>query len=392
MSSRTLIIGGGIGGLAAALACSGIGNEVELFERSTEFAEVGAGIQLGPNVMKVLYGWGLKGALQAVAAFPDRLQVRDAISSAELGVLRLGAVAVQRYGSPYATIHRADLQALLLSAVRQQGTAQLHLQSEFASFEQRDERVVLQTTDGRVVQGDALVGADGLWSSVRQHLLNDGTPHVTGHLAYRALVEQSSLPQRLRSQQVTAWLGPEFHVVQYPVRRGAWLNVVAIVQGRIVGDVEHWDHTAHAARLRDRMTATCPALQDLIQAIDHWRLWGLSRRPPMQGPGEQAQGRVALLGDAAHPMLPYLAQGAGMAIEDAHALAQALHSCGSDVPGALKSYANSRWHRNARVQAGAIRNGEIFHATGLLRWGRDAAMKLLGERLLDLPWLYSGPS
>jgi salicylate hydroxylase len=112
----------------------------------------------------------------------------------------------------------------------------------------------------------------------------------------------------------------------------------------------------------------------------------------MQGPGEQAQGRVALLGDAAHPMLPYLAQGAGMAIEDAHALAQALLSCGSDVPGALKSYANSRWHRNARVQAGAIRNGEIFHATGLLRWGRDAAMKLLGERLLDLPWLYRGPS
>ncbi len=392
MSCRTLVIGGGIGGLAAALACSGIGCEVELFERSTEFTEVGAGIQLGPNVVKVLHGWGLKEALQAVAAFPDRLQVRDAISGTELGVLRLGAVTVQRYGSPYATIHRADLHALLLSAVRQQGAAQLQLDHELASFEQQDRGVTLHMTDGRIVQGDALVGADGLWSSVRRQLLNDGKPHATGHLAYRALVEQRSLPERLRSQQVTAWLGPEFHVVQYPVRRGAWLNVVAIVRGRIVGEVEHWDHSAHAAELRDRMTATCPSLQDLIQAINHWRLWGLSVRAPMQGPHEQAQGRVALLGDAAHPMVPYLAQGAGMAIEDAHALAQSLRICGSDVPSALKNYANSRWQRNARVQAGAIRNGEIFHATGLLRWGRDTAMTLLGERLLDLPWLYRGPS
>jgi salicylate hydroxylase len=391
VSSKTLIIGGGIGGLAAALACSGVGSDVELFERSTEFTEVGAGIQLGPNVVKVLHGWGLQDGLQAVAAFPDRLQVRDANLGDELGVLRLGAVTVQRYGSPYATVHRADLHALLLSAVRQQGAAQLQLDSELASFEQHDRGVTLHTTDGRVVQGDALVGADGLWSSVRRQLLNDGTPQATGHLAYRALVEQSSLPERLRSRQVTAWLGPEFHVVQYPVRLGAWLNVVAIVQGRIVGDVEHWDHSANAAKLRDRMTATCPALQDLIQAIDHWRLWGLSRRAPMQGPGEQAQGRVALLGDAAHPMVPYLAQGAGMAIEDANALSEALRIGGSDVPGVLKSYANSRWQRNARVQAGAIRNGEIFHATGLLRWGRDAAMKLLGERLLDLPWLYRGP-
>ena len=390
MTKRTLIIGGGIGGLAAALACSRAGAQLELFERSPEFTEVGAGIQLGPNVVKVLHGWGLQDALAGVAAFPDRLQVRSATSGAELGVLRLGAVAVERYGAPYATIYRADLHALLLAAVQKRTGVRLNVNSAVVSFVQHAEGVNLQTADGREAQGDLLVGADGLWSRVRQQLLNDGAPRATGHLAYRAMVPQHSLPAHLRSQQITAWLGPLLHVVQYPVRRGEGLNVVAIVHGRMDGDVEDWDHSANAAELRRAMAATCPSLQELIHAIDHWRLWGLSIRPPMRGAHEQAQGRVALLGDAAHPMLPYLAQGAGMAIEDADELGRALASAGLDIPAALKHYAARRWQRNARVQAGAIRNGQIFHARGLLRWGRDAAMKLLGERLLDMPWLYGG--
>lgn len=392
MTKRTLIIGGGIGGLAAALACSRAGAQLELFERSPEFTEVGAGIQLGPNVVKVLHGWGLQDALAGVAAFPDRLQVRSATSGAELGVLRLGAVAVERYGAPYATIYRADLHALLLAAVQKRTGVRLNVDSAVVSFVQHAEGVNLQTADGREAQGDLLVGADGLWSRVRQQLLNDGAPRATGHLAYRAMVPQHSLPAHLRSQQITAWLGPLLHVVQYPVRRGEGLNVVAIVHGRMDGDVEDWDHSANAAELRRAMAATCPSLQELIHAIDHWRLWGLSIRPPMRGAHEQAQGRVALLGDAAHPMLPYLAQGAGMAIEDADELGRALASAGLDIPAALKHYAARRWQRNARVQAGAIRNGQIFHATGLVRWGRDAAMKLLGERLLDMPWLYRGLS
>jgi salicylate hydroxylase len=390
MSRRILIVGGGIGGLAAALACSSDGHEVELFERSAEFTEVGAGIQLGPNVLKVLYGWRLQEALAAVVAFPDRLQVRSATSGAELGVSRLGAVTVQRYGFPYATIHRADLHALLLAALQRQTTALLHVNSEVNAIEHNDEGVTLQTVDGLQVEGDVLIGADGLWSRVRQSILGDGAPSVTGHLAFRALVLQSSLPQRLRSQQVTAWIGPNLHVVQYPVRSGEWLNVVAIVHGRTQGDPSSWDHSTNASELRRNMMSTCQALQDLIHAIDFWRLWALSIRSPMRGPGEHAQGRVALLGDAAHPMVPYLAQGAGMAIEDAQALAGALQDKAGDVPVVLQNYANARWQRNARVQAGAIRNGEIFHATGLMRWGRDTAMKLLGERLLDLPWLYRG--
>ncbi len=389
MTKKTLIVGGGIGGLAAALACSQAGQSVALFERSAEFTEVGAGVQLGPNVVKVLQGWGLQAALAQVAAFPERLQIRSAMSGAELGVLQLGASFSARYGAPYVTIHRADLHALLLGALTQQSGAQLNLNSPVDRFVEHEAGITLHTADAREVQGDVLLGADGVWSRMRQQMLNDGGPQPTGHLAYRAMVMQSSLPASLRSQHVTAWLGPKLHVVQYPVRGGEWLNVVAIVQARMTGDIQNWDHSANAGDLRRLMATTCPPLQNLIQAIEAWRLWGLSIRPPLRGAHEQAQGRVALLGDAAHPMLPYLAQGAGMAIEDAAELARSLATADA-VPTQLGQYAHRRWSRNARVQARAIRNGQIFHATGPVRWGRDAAMKLLGERLLDVPWLYRG--
>ena len=393
MSLRSLIVGGGIGGLAAGLACSRAGAQVSLYERAGEFSEVGAGIQLGPNVVKVLHGWGLNDALAQVAAFPNRLQVRSAMSGAQLAVMRLGTVTVERYGSPYATIHRADLHAMLLAALTQQSGVQLHLGSAAAGFVQQADGVTLHLSNGRAAQGDLLVGADGLWSRLRQQLLNDSPPHSAGHLAYRALVPQHGLPARLRSGQVTVWLGPRLHVVQYPVRRGEWLNVVVIVHGHTAGDVEQWDRNADAADVQDAMAATCTPLQDLIHAIETWRLWALSIRAPMRGAHEQAQGRVALLGDAAHPMLPYLAQGAGMAIEDADELGRVLAGAQDplhDVPALLRQYALRRWQRNARVQARAIRNGQVFHATGLVRWSRDRAMKLLGERLLDLPWLYRG--
>ena len=391
MGKRIAIVGGGIGGLAAALACSRAGSTVKLFECSQEFTEVGAGIQMGPNVVRVLQGWGLSDALRDVAAFPEHLQVRSASSGAELGVLRLGATTVQRYGAAYATIHRADLHALLQTALKCSSEVELNLDSELVAFEQGDSGVKMQTASGQQVESDLLIGADGLWSRVRQQLLDDGVPVATGHLAYRAMVPQKVLPAKLRSQHITAWLGPALHVVQYPVRGGDWLNVVAVVQGEMVGDIEYWDHAANVVKLRRSMAQTCLPLRELIHAIEHWRLWGLSIRPPARGANEFARGRVALLGDAAHPMLPYLAQGAGMAIEDAQTLAQCLQDDLLPVPEALMRYANARWQRNARVQARAIRNGQIFHATGLIRWGRDAAMKLLGERVLDVPWLYRGP-
>jgi salicylate hydroxylase len=395
-SRQTLIVGGGIGGLAAALACSRAGSRVALFERTPAFAEVGAGVQLGPNVTRVLHGWGLQAAMAHVAAFPERLQVRNAVSGAELGVLRLGDAAVARYGAPYVTVHRADLHSVLLAAVHENPLVELHLNHTVQGFQQQADQVRLNLCNGLGAlserTGDVLVGADGLWSQVRQQLLGDGAPVATGHLAYRGLVRQSSLPVHLRSQQVTAWLGPRLHVVQYPVRGGEWLNVVAIVHGQMNGPAENWDHSANASDLMAHLAATCAPLQDLVQAMPDWRLWALNIRPPMRNALEQARGRVALLGDAAHPMLPYLAQGAGMALEDAHEIGVALAQATDprrDMSALLARYAVKRWQRNARVQARAIRNGEIFHATGWLRWGRDVSLKLLGERLLDMPWLYA---
>jgi salicylate hydroxylase len=388
---QVLIAGGGIGGLAAALTISRVGAQVRLYEQADEFSEVGAGIQLGPNVTRLLRDWGLETALADVAAFPDALQVRNAMSGDDVGALRLGTSFVQRYGAPYATIHRADMQQLLLDAVRHRTDTRLYLQSRIEHFSQDDEGVTLQTTDGRQVHGDMLVGADGVWSRVRALLLNDGSARVSGHLAYRAMVPQHSLPAPLRSQRITVWMGEKLHLVQYPVRAGEWLNVVAIIHGRIdKGDLESWDHGANAADLRAALSGTCKSLRDLVGAIPQWRLWPLCDRPPMRGAHEQARGRVALLGDAAHPMRPYLAQGACMAIEDAAELGRVLSRSDLELPQALGQYAHKRWQRNAQVQTHAIRNGEIFHSTGLLRWGRDLSIKLLGERLLDQPWLYRG--
>lgn len=404
MSQNVVIAGGGIGGLAAALACGRAGCHVELFERAAAFAEVGAGIQIGPNVTRILHAWGLADTLATVAAFPDCLQVRDAMSGRELGVLPLGKTAVQRYGAPYATLHRADLHQLLHAAVRQQTSAILSLDNAVTGFVQTPGRVEIQTRDGRAFGRDMLLGADGLWSVVREGLLADGPPRVTGHLAYRAMVSQAALPAHLRSQRITVWLGRRLHVVQYPVRGGEWLNLVGIVQadadpspqavatpaGAGASDAADWGRHTSASRLRTALAGTCTPLQDLVGAMEEWHRWVLCDRPTVRRANQLARGRVALLGDAAHPMRPYLAQGAGMAIEDAGALGRVLADSPLDIDAALRAYADTRWQRNARVQARAERNGEIFHARGLMRAGRNLVMGLLGERLLDLPWLYRG--
>jgi salicylate hydroxylase len=218
-------------------------------------------------------------------------------------------------------------------------------------------------------------------------------PRATGHLAYRGLVRQADLPAALRSDEVTAWLGPRMHGVTYPVRGGEWLNAVCVVEGARAGDARHWDHAANAADLESALGPVCAELLDRLRAVPAWRLWMLHDRPPLRDAGLMAAGRLALLGDAAHPMLPYLAQGAGMALEDARELQRVLAVADGrliDVPTALRRYALNRWARCARVQRRSQRNGVIFHAGGPLRWGRDAAMALVGDRLLDLPWLYRG--
>jgi salicylate hydroxylase len=388
--ATVLIAGGGIGGLAAGLAASRAGCNVRLFERTATFSEVGAGIQLGPNAVRVLQGWGLADALNAVAAFPERLQVRSAASGRLLAELRLGSTIAARYAAPYLTVHRADLHALLLHALQQQGDAQIQLDRSVIGFHQDAYAVTVRMEGGLEVAGAMLVGADGLWSAVRKQILGDGPPRPVGHLAYRALVSQQSLPEALRSHDVTVWLAPRMHIVQYPVRGGDALNVVAIVHGEASGGAQSWDHAAHAADLAVAMDRACLPLRKMVEAVPQWRLWVLHDRTPMRGAHQHVLGRVGLLGDAAHPMRPYLAQGAAMALEDAAELGNALalaRGSGRAVEG-LQRYAAKRWQRNARVQTRALRNGQIFHADGLLRIGRDASLGLLGEKLLDLPWLY----
>lgn len=392
---KAIIAGAGIGGLAAALACARAGWRVELLEQTGQFAHVGAGIQVGPNVTRILNSWGLEHAFAQVAAFPDRLRVRDVVSGRELGSLRLGETALRRYGAPYATIHRADMHAVLLHAVTANPDISLRLGCGLDLFRQDDAGVRVTLQDGAHLAADLLVGADGLWSRVRQQLLADGQPQATGHVAYRTLLTQADLPPHLRSHSVTAWLGTRQHAVHYPVSGGRQLNLVVVVHEPLdrALDMTQWDHGAQAHAVQKALGNAHADLQDLVHRVPQWRLWGLNGRPFMRGADEQARGRVALLGDAAHPMLPYLAQGACMAIEDAECLQANLSGTidPNALPQRLHRYAQTRWPRNARVQARSARNGRIFHAAGVTALARNLAMRTLGETLLDVPWLYAGP-
>jgi salicylate hydroxylase len=248
----------------------------------------------------------------------------------------------------------------------------------------------VNTAQGLSLPASALIGADGVWSAVRQQLLGDAPARFTGHLAYRALVAQADLPAHLRSHQVTVWMGPRLHVVHYPVRSGQWLNLVAIVHGDKPAKADAWDAAGHAQALMQAMGVVGRDLHERLASVPAWRQWALHDRAPMAGAHEMARGRVALLGDAAHPMRPYLAQGAGTAIEDAQVLAQCMSAESASVTQQLQTYAEQRWARNARVQARAIRNGHIFHAQGAVALGRNLSMRLLGERVMDVPWLYGG--
>ena len=405
MNEQVLVSGGGIGGLACALALARAGVSVQVLEQASAFGELGAGLQLGPNAVRVLHDWGLMDGLRACAAFPEALWVRDAHSGQRLGRLRLGAHAQSRYSQPYATLHRADLHGLLLRAVRNEPDVHLHLKSRVNAYDCGHDGVRVSTESGTSLQGRALVGCDGLWSRVRAQMLGmsmlEGRPvRSSGHLAYRGMVHHTVLPAAQRDNVVMAWLGPHLHVVHYPVRGGEWFNVVAVIHG-VLGhghggqpsaDPKSWTHEAYVDDLKRELGPVYVDLLTMIDAVPEWKLWALNDCSPMLGPQDHAQGRVALLGDAAHPLRPYLAQGAAMALEDAWTLGRLRDAAPvADWPELLATYAQIRWRRNARVQSRSQRNGTIFHASGLLRWGRNTAMAVLGESLLDNPWLYSGP-
>jgi len=394
MTSPVLIAGGGIGGLGAAIALARAGVPFTLLEQAAAFGEVGAGLQLGPNAVRVLADWGLRGALDAVAAWPETLRVRDAGDGRELGRLRLGAAFAQRHGQPYASLHRADLHALLLQALQSTAGPACRLATRVASVVDHGEGVHATLDDGGHLVTPALIGCDGLWSRVRAAVVDSAAPQPTGHLAYRGLIPAPALPAALREPLVQVWLGPRLHVVHYPVRRGEAFNVVAVVHADALAprDAQSWSEPANRADLQAALGAVHTGLAAWLDAVPAWSRWVLHERAPITGPQAMARGRIALLGDAAHPMRPYLAQGAAMALEDAWALGHGVAGAtDADWPQRLARYAAQRWARNARVQQRSRRNGVVFHARGALRWARNGAMAVLGERLLDNAWLYSGP-
>ncbi|MFY8102554.1 MAG: FAD-dependent monooxygenase [Ramlibacter sp.] len=392
MSRRLLIVGGGIGGLAAALAAARAGWQAQVLEQASTFSEVGAGVQLGPNATRVLRTLGVLDALRDTACAPRHLRARDAVRGHELGGLPLGPSFESRYGAPYLTVHRADLHAALLQGLT---GLEVDLQAgqRLAAVQALPDGVQGVTGTGTTLGADALVGADGLWSAVRSSLVADAAPRASDHAAYRALIPVDRVAAALQEPVVTAWMGPRLHAVSYPVRGGALLNVVVVVEQVVEGSTGGWDLPGTGERLRAAMGSVCGPLQALVEAAPSWGLWVLHDRAPVAGAHEMARGRLALLGDAAHPMRPYLAQGAAMALEDALEMGRCLGAVSDrilDVEPALQRYALSRWERVARVQRRALRNGVVFHATGPLRLGRDLVLRSVGARIMDLPWLYGG--
>ncbi len=377
-----LLVGGGIGGLAAALALAQGGVATQLHEQSPAFTEVGAGIGLGPNAVRRLEAWGLMSAMREQGFMLTKLEVFGTQRGQTLGSLPMGQNFQERYGTPYLTIHRADLHGVLLNALQSKGSCDLRLNAAWTDIHNS-----LLTE-----QASALIGADGINSTVRSQVWAPQPLQASGHWAYRTLLPRHTLPPAWRSDAMGLWLGPRLHVVHYPVRGGEWLNVVVLVESNDTPAEAAWEtqrsteQTSHD--LQRALQGTCSRLQDLVRMAEHWRAWALFDRPPLQSPRDMAKGRVALLGDAAHPMLPYLAQGAGMAIEDADVLAQCWSQAGLSIEQRLQAYAQARWQRVAKVQARARRNAQLFHASGVLAWGRDTAMRVGGAEVMDMPWLY----
>ncbi len=391
-----LLVGGGIGGLATALALGQAGVANQLFEQSAVFDEVGAGIGLGPNAVRRLQAWGVWPGLQDKAFVPSQLVVRDAQNGSQLGCLPMGQAFVQRYGAPYLTLHRADLHQHLRDAVHAHGNTSLklghclqHFRSDATSITsqwQGPEQQVVEYTSL------ALSGADGINSKVRELAWPSSKLQASGHWAYRALLPRHDLPAAWRGDAMGLWLGHRLHVVHYPVRGGEWLNLVVLVESSDVAQTPGWDSQRTPAQtaqdLNHALAGCCSPLQELVRTSEAWRAWALFDRHPLRSAKDMAQGRVALVGDAAHAMLPYLAQGAGMAIEDAQMLAQCWQRHDLPVAERLQAYAQSRWQRVAKVQARARRNAQLFHATGALAQCRNWGMRWGGAWVMDMPWLY----
>jgi salicylate hydroxylase len=383
-----LVAGAGIGGLSAALCLARAGFEVRLFEQAEKLEEVGAGLQISPNASAILRRLGVLERFRAAALEPRAIRVRRAIDGRVLAVMPLED-AEQRWGAPYLLAHRADLQRALLSAVAEEPGIVLRTSAAVTDFAPTHDAVTIALADGGTATGDLLVCADGVRSRLRDALAEPGRgaqdPRRT---AWRTLVPVARVAPEMRRADSNLWLGPGAHVVHYPLRGGTVVNVVAVLDAdpSVPPLADGWSTPGDSAVLARRFSASAETLRALIAAAPDWRIWPLVECPPL---ARWTTGRVALLGDAAHPMLPFLAQGAAQAIEDAAALGRALSSM-SDIEEGLATYQAMRRARADRVQRESRTQGTIYHLAGPAALARDIAMRALGGRnlLARYEWLY----
>ena len=387
MADPILIAGGGVGGLAAALGLARAGLEVQVLEKAAELGEIGAGIQLGPNAFHAFDRLGVGEAARGMAVYIDRLQLMDAITAEQIAHIDLDAPFRERFGAPYAVVHRGDLHAVLLRACRDDPRVALRTSAEVARYRHDGAGVTAELASGEQVEGAALIGADGLWSRVRAQLVGDGAPRVSGHTTYRSVIPTEDMPEDLRWNAATLWAGPKCHLVHYPLSDWKVFNLVVTrqndapeaVAGEPVSDETVLAEFAHIH----------PRAQAIIRHGRNWRRWVLCDRDPVD---RWVEGRVALLGDAAHPMLQYFAQGACMALEDAVVLAEEAGRT-PDLSAALQSYRDRRLLRATRVQLQSRAIGEhIYHPSGAHAALRDALMraKTQADWRDGLAWLYDG--
>jgi salicylate hydroxylase len=393
-ASRTIFVAGaGIGGLTASLALAGRGFRVVVLEKAERLEEAGAGLQLSPNASRVLVDLGLQPRLAARAVTPDAISIMSVRSGGEIARLPLGEAAMFGAGAPYWVMHRADLQAALQAHVNDNPDIELRLGCQFEDAAAHAKGLTVVQRSGmarRQEVGLALVGADGIWSTVRHHLFPQVQPRFSGLIAWRGTLDATQLPREYTSRRVQLWMGPKAHLVTYPISGGQEINVVAVVPG--TWNRPGWSAPGEANEIKRAFASSRwpGTARMMISAVDDWRKWALFTLPDG---GEWSDGATALLGDAVHAMLPFAAQGAGMAIEDAAVLANCLGEAGENttsIPAALKRYGRLRRSRVRRIQRAARRNGRTYHLTGPAAFARDLVIKVIGAKhmLARQDWIY----
>ncbi|MBT3700420.1 MAG: 3-hydroxybenzoate 6-monooxygenase [Alphaproteobacteria bacterium] len=384
-----LIVGGGIGGLAVAVALSKKGIASQVLEQSEVFAEIGAGIQLGPNVFRAFRALGVYDAVCDKAVFVDDLIMMDSVSGTPIKKIPLGETIRERFKDPYAVIHRADLHQAFVSACEASALITLTTNTSVESYAQAGDVVTVTTKGGNEIKGCAVIGADGLWSSVRAQMHGNEKPRVSGHIAYRAVLPIDEVPESVKWNAATLWAGPRNHLVHYPLRNWELFNLVAVFHS------DRYEEGWNAVGAKDEMMRCFEGVDErpmsMLKKVDSWRMWVLCDRDPIE---DWSDGRVTLLGDAAHPMLQYFAQGACMASEDAVCLANMVEQSEGDFTAAFLAYQKTRYLRTARVQMTARFLGDVYHAAGPVRELRNMVFGGITPEDADphagLAWLYGG--